>query len=108
MSPLFLGVSREDAGELLEQMEVVKVDTDDAATEWMMHCSTFCIVDGDGVFDACGRDTVMGLFGIAGRSVFKLNLPWEVVEVAVVALPEWSKVTTDLSWLKGFSMNYDG
>ena len=38
----------------------------------------------------------------------KLNLPREVVEVAVVALPEWSKVTTDLSWLKGFSMNYDG
>ncbi len=73
MSPLFLGVSREDEGELLERMEVVKVDTNDAATEWMMHCSTFCIVDGDGVFDACGRDTVMGLFGIAGRSVFEVE-----------------------------------
>lgn len=43
-----------------------------------------------------------------GDRYSKLNLPREVVEVAVVALPEWSKVTTDLSWLKGFSMNYDG
>ena len=66
MSPLFLGVSREDAGESLERMEVVKVDIDDEAAEWMMHCSTFCMVDGDGVLDACGCDTVTGLFGIAG------------------------------------------
>ena len=66
MSPLFLGVSWEDAGALLERMEVVKVDTDDAATEWMTRCSTFHMVDGDGVFDACGHGTVTGLFGIAG------------------------------------------
>ena len=45
---------------------------------------------------------------LLGNRYLKLNLPREVVEVAVVALPEWSKETTDLSWLKGFSINYDG
>ena len=54
-------------------MEVVKVDTDDAAAEWMARCSTFCMVDGDDVFDPCGRGTVTGLFGIAGGSVFKVE-----------------------------------
>ncbi len=73
MSPLFLGVSREDAGALLGRMEVVNVDTDDAAEEWMTRCSTFCVVDGDGVFGACGRGTITGLFGIAGQLSFKVD-----------------------------------
>ncbi len=73
MSPLFLGVSWEDAGVLLGRMEVVKVDTNDAATEWMMRCSTFCMVDVDGVFETCGPDTVTRLFDIAGQSVFKVE-----------------------------------
>ena len=52
MSPLFLGVSREDGDALLGRMEVVSVDINDATAEWMMLCSTFCMVDRDGVFDA--------------------------------------------------------
>lgn len=73
MSPLFLGVSREDAGVLLGRMEVVKVDTDDAAEEWMTRCSTFCVVDGDGVFAPCVRGAITGLFGIAGQLTFKVE-----------------------------------